>query len=75
MLPAAYLLIVVGGDLGPALEVAFDADTALLVARTLGLAAAVTATAIAIALPVGWLTVRTDLPARRLWTTLLTLPR
>jgi iron(III) transport system permease protein len=74
MLPAAYLLIVVAGDLGPALEVAFDADTALLVARTVGLAAAVTATATAIALPVGWLTVRTDLPARRLWTTLLTLP-
>jgi iron(III) transport system permease protein len=74
LLPAAYLLIVVAGDLGPALEVAFDADTALLVARTLGLAAAVTATTIAIALPIGWLTVRTDLPARRLWATVLTLP-
>ena len=33
-----------------------------------------TAAAIAIALPIGWLTVRTDLPGRRLWTVLCTLP-
>lgn len=74
MLPAAYLLIVVAGDLGPALDTALDSRTAGILARTLGLAAAVTATSIAIALPVGWLTVRTDLPARRLWATLCTLP-
>ncbi|HEX2128301.1 MAG TPA: iron ABC transporter permease [Solirubrobacterales bacterium] len=74
VLPAAYLLIVVAGDLGPALEVAFDSETAAVMARTLGLAAAVTAAAIAIAVPIGWLTVRTDLPGRRLWATLCTLP-
>ena len=74
LLPAGYLLIIVAGDLGPALEVAVDPDTLLVVARTLALAAAVTATAVAIALPVAWLTVRTDLPARRLWATLCTLP-
>ncbi len=74
LLPAGYLLIIVAGDLGPALEVAIDPETLLVVARTLALAAAVTATAIAIALPIGWLTVRTDLPARRLWATLCTLP-
>jgi iron(III) transport system permease protein len=73
-LPAAYLLVVVAGDLGAALDVAFDPETALVVLRTLGLAAAVTVTAIAIALPIGWLTVRTDLPGRRLWATLCTLP-
>ena len=33
-----------------------------------------TAASIAIALPIAWLTVRTDLPARRLWATLCTLP-
>lgn len=74
VLPAAYLLIVVAEDLGPALDVAIDSETLLIVARTLALAAAVTAAAIAIALPIAWLTVRTDLPARRLWATVLTLP-
>jgi iron(III) transport system permease protein len=74
VLPAAYLLIAVAEDLGPALEVALASETLGVVARTLALAAAVTASAIVIALPIGWLTVRTDLPARRLWATLLTLP-
>ena len=74
MLPAAYLVIVIADDLGPALEVAFSSETAALAARTLGLAVAVTAAAAAIAVPIAWLTVRTDLPARRAWATLLTLP-
>jgi iron(III) transport system permease protein len=74
VLPAAYLFIVVAGDLGDALSTALTSRTAAIVARTLALALAVTATAIAIALPVGWLTVRTDLPGRRLWAVLCTLP-
>jgi iron(III) transport system permease protein len=74
LLPAAYLVVVVLGDLGPALETAVESRTVAVAARTLGLAAAVTAAAIAIALPLGWLTVRTDLPGRRLWATLCTLP-
>jgi iron(III) transport system permease protein len=74
VLPAAYLLVVVGGDLSGAVDAAFDSRTLATIARTLGLVAAVTAAAIAIALPLAWLTVRTDLPARRLWTTLVTLP-
>ncbi len=73
-LPAVYLASVVAGDLGPALETAVSLDTLLVAARTLGLAAAVTAASIAIALPLAWLTVRTDLPGRRLWATLCTLP-
>ncbi len=74
ILPAAYLAIVVAGDLGPALEVAFDSRTAAILARTVALATAVTAASIAIALPLAWLTVRTDLPGRRLWATLCALP-
>jgi len=74
VLPAVYLLIVIAGDLGPALDVAFDADTGLVLLRTLALAAAVTAAAVLIAVPIAWLTVRTDLPGRRLWATLCTLP-
>jgi iron(III) transport system permease protein len=34
----------------------------------------VTASAVALALPLAWLTVRTDLPGRRVWATLTTLP-
>jgi iron(III) transport system permease protein len=74
VLPAAYLLVVVAGDLGDALADALTSRTAAILARTLGLAAAVTATAVAIALPIGWLTVRTDLPGRRAWAALCTLP-
>jgi iron(III) transport system permease protein len=74
VLPAAYLFVVVAGDLGDALSTALTSRTAAILARTLGLAAAVTATAVAIALPIGWLTVRTDLPGRRVWAVLCTLP-
>jgi iron(III) transport system permease protein len=74
LLPAAYLVIVFAGDFSHAWEAATSSRTVQILANTLGLAAAVTATSIAIALPVGWLTVRTDLPARRLWATLCTLP-
>ncbi|HZI10023.1 MAG TPA: iron ABC transporter permease, partial [Myxococcus sp.] len=42
--------------------------------RTVGLAAAVTACAAALSLPLAWLTTRTDLPGRRVWTVLLCVP-
>ena len=64
ILPAAYLVIVFAGDFGHACETATSSRTLHILVNTLGLAAAVTATSIAIALPVGWLTVRTDLPGR-----------
>jgi len=74
VLPAAYLFVVVAGDLGDALGTALTSPTAAILARTLALAAAVTTAAVAIALPIGWLTVRTDLPGRRAWAVLCTLP-
>jgi iron(III) transport system permease protein len=74
MLPAAYLLIVVAGDPADAISTIFSADTLAVLGRTVGLAAAVTAASVAIALPVAWLTTRTDLPGARLWATLCTLP-
>ena len=73
-LPAAYLLLTVSDDWATASEAIFDGPTLALLARTVGLAAAVTISAAAIALPLAWLTTRTDLPARRLWATLTTLP-
>jgi iron(III) transport system permease protein len=74
VLPAAYLFVVVAGDLADALADALTSRTVAILARTLALATAVTATAVAIALPIGWLTVRTDLPGRRVWAVLCTLP-
>ena len=75
LLPALYLVIraqEVG--LGAAAELVFTARTAQLLVRSLGLAAAVTATAVLIGVPIGWLTARSDLPARRLFTVLTALP-
>jgi iron(III) transport system permease protein len=74
ILPAAYLFVVVAGDLADALDTALSSRTLEIMLRTLALTASVTAAAIAIALPIAWLTVRTDLPGRRLWTVLCTLP-
>lgn len=73
-LPAAYLLIVVGGDARAALEALWRPRTAELLGRSVALAAAVAAGATAIALPLAWLTVRSDLPGRRVWTVLTLLP-
>ena len=45
-----------------------------ILVRTLLLVGAVTVASIAIALPLAWLTVRTDLPLARIWGILVTLP-
>ncbi|MFL5873770.1 MAG: ABC transporter permease [Solirubrobacterales bacterium] len=74
VLPAAYLAVVVFGDFSAALETAFSSRTLLILLRTAELTTAVVLASIAIALPIGWLTVRTDLPGRRLWAVLCTLP-
>ncbi|HVE67410.1 MAG TPA: ABC transporter permease subunit, partial [Solirubrobacteraceae bacterium] len=57
-----------------AVTAAFDARALKLLGRSVGLAAAVTATAVALSLPLAWLTQRTDLPGRRAWTVLTMLP-
>jgi iron(III) transport system permease protein len=74
VLPAAYLGVVVFGDWAAALETALSSRALATLLRTAALTAAVVVTSVAIALPVGWLTVRTDLPGRRLWAVLCTLP-
>jgi iron(III) transport system permease protein len=73
-LPAVYLAIVVFGDFPAAWETISESRTVALALRSLGLAAAVTATAAAIAVPLAWLTTRTDLPGARAWAVLATLP-
>ena len=74
ILPLVYLVLVIAGATSEAWEAIWRERTASLVLRSLGLTLAVTGTAIAIAVPAAWLTVRTDLPARRMWAVLLTLP-
>ncbi len=73
-LPLGYLLITTGGSLQAAAEEIATGRTLALVLRSLALAVAVTVSATAIAVPLAWLTARTDLPGRRAWTVLGALP-
>ena len=73
-LPIVYLAIVVAGSASDAWETIWRARTGELVLRSIGLTVAVTATATAIAVPLAWLTVRTDLPGRRAWVAAVGLP-
>ena len=73
-LPLAYLAYTVVDSAAAGAEAIWRERTAFLVMRSIGLAAAVTAAAMAIAVPLAWLTVRTDLPGRRLWTVAAVLP-
>jgi iron(III) transport system permease protein len=75
LLPAAYLVLQ-ASELGPGeiLDVVADRRTLVLAARTLLLAGTVTGACLAIAVPVAWLTVRSDLPARRFFAVATALP-
>ncbi|HEX9712427.1 MAG TPA: iron ABC transporter permease [Actinomycetota bacterium] len=75
LLPAIYL-VVRGAEAGASgiADTLLDGRTAGLLVRTIGLAVAVTAGAVAIGVPLAWLTERTDLPGRRVWTVLAALP-
>ncbi|MGK2949393.1 MAG: ABC transporter permease, partial [Acidimicrobiales bacterium] len=75
LLPLVYLLIrssEIGVD--RALEIATSERTRGLLWRTGLLAVSVTATSVVIAVPVAWLTVRTDVPLRRFWVVATALP-
>jgi iron(III) transport system permease protein len=76
VLPVVYLFLTVG-ELGPASTILAEVAsprTLRLLGRTLTLAAAVTAASVVLAVPLAWLTVRTDLPARRWFAVGVTLP-
>ncbi len=74
LLPLFYLLLrtVEAGD--TAWQNLWRMRTLATLLRTVGLAGAVTMLAALFAVPLAWLTVRTDLPLRRLWATLAPLP-
>jgi iron(III) transport system permease protein len=75
ILPLVYLVIRALEN-GPSeiIEVAFRGKTLAVLARSVALAAIVTAASVAVAVPLAWLTVRTDLPGRRVWAVLTALP-
>lgn len=75
LLPLGYLLVR-SSELGwdRVVDLATTDRTRGLLWRTGLLATTVTASAVAIAVPVAWLTVRTDLPLRRFWTIVTALP-
>jgi iron(III) transport system permease protein len=74
-LPAVYLVIrTAGGDRSVVADTLLSGSTAALLVRTVLLATAVTATTVAIAVPLAWLTARTDLPGRRTWIVITALP-
>ena len=75
LVPVAYLLVRAGdGGWGPIADTLFVDRTAQLLVRSLGLAAAVTAACAAIGIALAWLTVRCDLPGRRVWQVVVALP-
>lgn len=74
LLPLVYLIIRTAGAGGEAWELLFRVQTGEVLLRTIWLAAAVTGSAVFLSLPLAWLTVRTDLPLRRLWSVLTVIP-
>ncbi len=75
LLPAVYL-VVRAGDSGLAgvIDTVTAGRTLGLLARTALLAVSVTVASVALAVPLAWLTVRTDVPGRRIWVVLVALP-
>ena len=74
LLPLAYLVIRVAGS-GRALEILGESSTWRLVWNTVLLAIGVVTASVLIGVPLAWLVTRTDLPARRVWSTAGALPQ
>lgn len=72
--PIVYLFVVVLEEPAVAWEVIWRPDTLRLLLRSLALAVAVGSTATLLAVPLAWLTSRSNLPWRRGWTVLSVLP-
>ncbi|MEX1178139.1 MAG: iron ABC transporter permease [Nitriliruptor sp.] len=75
LVPAAHLVLQAGElPFDRIVEIATDAGTLRLTLQTLGLAAAVTVASLLLGVPLAWLTVRSDLPARRFFAIATALP-
>jgi iron(III) transport system permease protein len=75
LLPLVYLVVRATQDgLGPVADVLLRERTARLLLRSLLMAAAVTTACLVIGVALAWLTVRSDLPGRRVWAVVAALP-
>ncbi len=74
MLPLVYLLLRAASAGPGAWALLARASTVETLGRTLLLAVSVTLASVALAVPLAWLTARTNLPLRRVWSVLLPLP-
>lgn len=74
LLPIVYLVIRAAGTGADGLADLLSARTLTIVGNSLTLVAAVTLTSAAIGIALAWLIARTDLPGRRVWLILGTLP-
>ena len=74
LLPPAYLVVRTLDGGAEAWDLLIRVRVLEILGRTLLLVAAVTAGCIILAVPLAWLTVRTDLPFRKLWAVLTALP-
>ncbi|MCH7735036.1 MAG: iron ABC transporter permease [Chloroflexi bacterium] len=73
-LPVIYLVVRTFSGDSSAAELIFRTRTAEILFRSILLVAIVTAGSIAIAVPMAWLTLRTDLPLKRFWAVTAVLP-
>jgi iron(III) transport system permease protein len=74
-LPAVYLFIrSADAGAGGIWDILSQSRTIGLLLRTIALTAAVTTSAVVVAVPLAWLTAKSDLPGRRVWAVLLALP-
>ena len=74
VLPLAYLMLRTFGSGTEALDLLFKLRTLEILIRSLALVVVVTSVCIFLAVPLAWLTVRTDLPFRRAFSVLSALP-
>jgi len=74
LLPIVYLLLRALTASDSAIDTLLRPATWATIARTAWLACTVTVASTLIALPIAWLTTRTDLPLRRMWAVLTPLP-
>jgi iron(III) transport system permease protein len=74
LMPVGYLVVrALGADVA-ALDLVLRPRTLLVAGSTMALALLVGLGTIAVGVPLAWLTTRTDLPGRRLWTILVAVP-
>ncbi len=74
LLPIAYLVIRGAAATSEAWELLFRVRTLEIIAGTGALVLIVTTASILLAVPIAWLTARTDLPYRRVWSVLTAMP-